>query len=436
MASKRKGINPINEVEDIQDGITNEPSGNSKSENNKKDAKKGEFDDLIQKANQKLNKYINNFSITRPNQTVVYLNVTILRVGEIDNLNENFKADASIEAYWEDDSIKDGENFDPHYHWEPELYIDNAVGKLKEENSYKILRKDGKTTVCESKIVSGTFWEKLELNDFPLDSQDLTITVTSHKSYEEVLLEKSKMDELSINTNDFQQQQEWILFPKIYLQTKHVYDIWRQHHRPCFSVSAKITRRPGYYIYNTYMLIFFLSALGFVPFSFQYLAPHFRMQTTVFLMLALANFRLVLTQKLPAVSYLNFLDKYSFAVLILLVLLNCWHGIIGSSTDIFYNLEKEYTNPYIRSDMDRIALYISGIIYIVYHIIYIFMFLIKYWRSMKTDNEPDEDRKKKVKSLSVRDVNLDATNYRPLNNTVSPLGSETNMKRVNEFKIK
>jgi hypothetical protein len=41
-----------------------------------------------------------------------------------------------------------------------------------------------------------------------------------------------------------------------------------------------IARRPGYYLNNAYMLIFFITVLGFVPFSFGAHTPHFRSKYT------------------------------------------------------------------------------------------------------------------------------------------------------------
>ena len=46
-------------------------------------------------------------------------------------------------------------------------------------------------------------FETLELNDFPLDIQDISITVTTTKSKKEVQFELSDENESSINTEDF-----------------------------------------------------------------------------------------------------------------------------------------------------------------------------------------------------------------------------------------
>ncbi len=129
--------------------------------------------------------------------------------------------------------------------------------------------------------------------------------MTSARDQKEVRFEPSTYNQSIINTEDFQQQQEWNLYSHISINKKYIFDVWSKHERPCFSASSNIARRPGYYIYNAYMLMFLISVLGFVPFSFPDNKPHFRIQTTCLFILSSANFRWIVTQKLPTISYLT-----------------------------------------------------------------------------------------------------------------------------------
>lgn len=78
------------------------------------------------------------------------------------------------------------------------------------------------------------------------------------------------------------------------------------------------------------MLIFLITALGFVPFAFDPGVPQFRCQVTGLLLLTSVNFRWIVTQRLPSVAYLTSLDKYAIGSLLCLVLFCIWHSIIGS----------------------------------------------------------------------------------------------------------
>ena len=68
--------------------------------------------------------------------------------GEIENIKQNFKATAYIEAKWQDDSIE-GDEFDPEKYWTPDIFIENTVGDVKQNIKYKIVRKNNKTFVYE-----------------------------------------------------------------------------------------------------------------------------------------------------------------------------------------------------------------------------------------------------------------------------------------------
>jgi hypothetical protein len=75
----------------------------------------------------------------------------MMNLGEIDTLNEKYQAQASIESRWvvDFDKLLSGLSFDdqqrlldgksislPRYsdsHWHPQLYIENALGDLKEQ---------------------------------------------------------------------------------------------------------------------------------------------------------------------------------------------------------------------------------------------------------------------------------------------------------------
>jgi hypothetical protein len=212
------------------------------------------------------------------------------------------------------------------------------------------------------------------------DIQDLTITVTSARHKDEIKFVHNPHQQSSINTNDFQQQQEWNLYEFIQLNESTVHDVWNSKDRPCVSFSATISRKPGYFIYNAYMLIFLISVLGFAPFSFSYTFPHFRIQTTCLLILSSINFRWIVTQKLPTVSYLTTLDKYALGALIFLVLLCVWHAIIGSGIIA--------TN---QSNIDSYVLIGLGAGFILFHVVYISFFVYKFLRYRNIGKEVQEN---------------------------------------------
>jgi hypothetical protein len=47
-------------------------------------------------------------------------------------------------------------------HWDPEIYIANPYNALQQTVTYKIIRNEKKTIVCEIRKVKGMFYETLE----------------------------------------------------------------------------------------------------------------------------------------------------------------------------------------------------------------------------------------------------------------------------------
>ena len=166
----------------------------------------------------------------------------ISHLGEIDTLNERYQAHASIESRWvvshdkflstitatEQERLMKGKSISldkyEQSHWHPQLYIENALGDLKEQIKYsaKINAKDQKIYICEHRIIKGMFWEKLELQHFPSDVQDLSISVTSTYFHNRVVLIADPQRQSGVNREAFVDQQEWCLYEHIDTEERYV----------------------------------------------------------------------------------------------------------------------------------------------------------------------------------------------------------------------
>ena len=68
----------------------------------------------------------------------VQVNFEFYRIGEIDLMNEKYNAEICIESKWiEKDLIQ---NYNPEQHWNPQLFIENALQEPKEKIKYNIIR--------------------------------------------------------------------------------------------------------------------------------------------------------------------------------------------------------------------------------------------------------------------------------------------------------
>jgi NADH:ubiquinone oxidoreductase subunit 5 (subunit L)/multisubunit Na+/H+ antiporter MnhA subunit len=112
-----------------------------------------------------------------------------------------------------------------------------------------------------------------------------------------------------------------------------------------------------------------------MPFSFLVTAPNHRINSTVMLILSSINFKIAVTTRLPTVSYLTVLDKYSLTALIYLGVLCSYHSIIGGS---LINHPDQY---------DWIFFIAFAVIYAIFHFFYILYFLKKYFNHKKLKND-------------------------------------------------
>jgi len=59
-------------------------------------------------------------------------------------------------------------------YWNPKLFVENIYNEAKENVYYTVLFDEaGRATISEKRRVSGSFFEYMELNQFPFDTQVL-----------------------------------------------------------------------------------------------------------------------------------------------------------------------------------------------------------------------------------------------------------------------
>jgi hypothetical protein len=252
------------------------------------------------------------------NPIQVSVRLMFLRIGEIDTLNEKYQAQASIEARWpiESEELTSDLSFDDQKrlidgksilllkyaetHWHPQLFIENAIGDLKEQIRYsaKKSKKNNQIYICEHRDIKGLFWEKLELQHFPSDIQELSISIGSILYNDKVILIADPYYLSGINREIFIDQQEWSLYEHVDTQQRYVKEFLFQddddedetisnakdeRKRSFLTVSchagriilflikinliSNIARRSGYFYWNGYCLVFLITICAFCTFS-------------------------------------------------------------------------------------------------------------------------------------------------------------------------
>jgi len=298
-----------------------------------------------------------------------------LKIGEIDTLKEQYHADAFIQTKWKDPSLKmcDIEGFAPEKHWNPRVFIQNSVGDLKENTWHKVeLDAAGVPTVFEMRRIKGVFLENLELDDFPVDVQDLSITVATERTIDEVDFIDDLTALSSINTQTFIDMQEWSLHEHVETTRKVTtqglgitmdekdqdYSSSRYKH-PTFTVTCRAARRPGYFYWNVFFLMFFITLMAFATYSVHPSLPQNRLQLSFTLLLTAVTFKWVVNRCLPTISYLTSLDKYVLGSMVMLCLVCAWHALVSA-------LPADQ-----RKYWDNVALVAAVLLYIAFHGVFV-----------------------------------------------------------------
>ena len=93
--------------------------------------------------------------------------------------------------------------------------------------------------------------------------QDLTLTITSERSESELDLEEDSSEISSINVQSFVDEQEWKLHSHIETWKRLSNKAYQnsKHKHPAFSTSCRASRRPGFFIWNIFLVMVIIAAI-------------------------------------------------------------------------------------------------------------------------------------------------------------------------------
>jgi hypothetical protein len=273
--------------------------------------------------------------LTENKARTVAVSILFTRLGEIDTINEKFSCEATIFVTWnESESIlqssyttiykqhmispKDGTN-DPisddnkedknsgeenededEYEetfvcdlrklWDPQLYVDNAIGDVKEKDVkynlkklYDMEKRQSFVQVNMIKRIQGTFFEKLELYHFPFDVQDLSLTITSHRPIDEIIIVRDSSVLSKMTKSASLDKHIWTLYDHINFKTHVIkndlmptseYSSEELHAAACshsaITAQCRVSRKPGYFVINCLLPTLMITLCVFFTFLMEY----------------------------------------------------------------------------------------------------------------------------------------------------------------------
>ncbi|KAI8500090.1 hypothetical protein Bbelb_224070 [Branchiostoma belcheri] len=244
----------------------------------------------------------------------VLIRASIISLGEIDTVKQEFSADVWLAAWYKEPLLKGKkhrEEVDWDDQWHPRIVLFNAVSVDKHEKKHHLILEEGDDVpiVQQSNRIRATFKEQMELFDFPFDNQELTIQLMSDWPIGQVEFAKNMGIKDTIRTDTFTGSQEWELFGHLLCKPSITnQDQSTSHYRyPLYNITAHVQRKMGFYVWNIAFIMFLIMALSFTAFSVPPNEPADRLGVTLTLLLTSVAFKFVVTQSLPTISYLTLL---------------------------------------------------------------------------------------------------------------------------------
>lgn len=228
-------------------------------------------------------------------------------------VEENFFADLSIFVKWYDDAhihFSKGEIESNKLKNKPHLILANSVNVKARYQTYSRVTTDPPGVISSETVYTGTFREFMELEDFPLDSQDLTVSVRfADERWSVRLLNDPKCSMIT----DGVELSEWLMY------APHVKLGRIAGGAVTFELKMKVFRKYDYYMLNVIVMMGGITSLVFFSFLFE---PSMWEQKSTYcatLLLTSVAFKFVVDGSLPKVAFTTILDIYMLVAFTVMV---------------------------------------------------------------------------------------------------------------------
>lgn len=251
--------------------------------------------------------------------SLVGIGFEIRQVKDIDCVSMHFWCDFSILLKWYSPDLQ-AQMAVGREHSKQELQdisvpmftLANGVGVCQRDHDISVFADDPPGVATLESMYSGYLAEFMELEDFPLDSQELSIVVRLKDP--RLSLRVLDQPDCRVIRESGRELAEWIMYePEV--------SVGEENRRSIFTLRMKVYRKSRYYWINVVCTVGAISALAFGAFIYEADDWYSRSNYVATLLLTLVAFRFVLDGNLPKVSFFTLLDVYSMAAFVVMLLL-------------------------------------------------------------------------------------------------------------------
>lgn len=242
--------------------------------------------------------------------TEVQLQIVVLDIDDIDSSQQSFTANVFYRAVWNDPGLVglvDRPTQRPlDAQWHPHLLVVNRQKLWTSLPDVVVLHPDGNLEYRQRQW--GHFSQPLDLRDFPLDEQTLSLTVVSvgHRDHQVVFVpytgdESGIADVLSVS--DWQ-----ILGHELIMGTYEPFESADEVPSATFAIKAHRLR--GYYMLKIVLPLALILGMSYLVYWVPMDQMSTRISVVVTSMLTLIAYRFTLGNLLPKISYMTRLDTF------------------------------------------------------------------------------------------------------------------------------
>ena len=239
------------------------------------------------------------------------------------NLSESDLADDALQAY-----NRSRDELRKRRFKAPRLALANVM-KFGDHEKWLTIHsdpnRDHAPIVCYRWKVSAVFQQHMKLSQFPFDQQDLSIELQAGFEYDKdspwpiELVENVKYKSLVV-ADRFVPKSEYKLcgnqdFGRVQL-TEEKTNRWESASEQVYSrvkITVRVQRRRGYWLSNVVAPLFIVSSSLFATFVLPVEETNDRLAASLTILLAMVTFKTVVSEQLPKISYLTWLDYYVIA---------------------------------------------------------------------------------------------------------------------------
>ncbi|CAD5114966.1 DgyrCDS3996 [Dimorphilus gyrociliatus] len=298
----------------------------------------------------------------------VQVRCVFVRINDIDTISQKYSADVFIQAQWAEANLagysqNELDRLNWKRQWHPRIKVTNVLGDLERSDEWTVAKAGSEYAVCSQRMrLKGDFKENLELRDFPVDVQELSIHVTSEHPASKVKLIKDAFILSSCDVSEFGDSHEWTLFEHVdsqesELNTQEMNS--KKFTRSKITLTCHVARKAGYFFWNVALIMFCITSLTFCSFTVDKESPKDRLGITLTLLLTSVAFKMVVSRSLPTISYLTSLDIY--------ILINMMILVVQSIHTTCISL---ITNKSIQDKADKYFLYALATFFVMDHVVF------------------------------------------------------------------